>query len=178
MRFVLGPDGAVAPDFSGKLPGRGAWVSASRDAIETARKKGAFARAFKAGAPAPPDLADRVEAGLARSALSALGLARKTGDAVLGFEKVRASLKAGKIAVLVTASDAGEDGRRKLRGLARGAAPVVLFCGRELSAALGRDGVVHVALKRGPAAARFLREARRLRGFRPDAVDPAGGDEE
>lgn len=168
----------MAPDFSGKLPGRGAWVSASRGAIETARKKGAFARAFKKGAQAPADLADRVEAGLAKSALAALGMARKTGDAVLGFEKVRASLKADKIAVLVTAADAAEDGRRKLQGLARGATAVGLFSGRELSAALGRDGVVHVALKRGPAAARFLREARRLEGFRPGVADAARDGEE
>lgn len=182
VRFVASPDGAVAPDFSGKLPGRGAWVSASRAAVEKARTKGAFPRALKKGVVAPDDLADRVEAGLARAALSALGLARKAGDATLGFEKVRAALKARDIAVLVSASDASEDGKAKLARLAQktgkgaersdqgGAALVDLFAGSELSAALGRDGVVHVALRRGPAAARFLREARRLEGFRDGVV--------
>lgn len=172
----------MAPDFSGKLPGRGAWVSASRAAVEKARTKGAFSRALKKGVGAPDDLADRVEAGLARAALSALGLARKAGDATLGFEKVRAALKARDIAVLVSASDASEDGKAKLARLAQktgkgaegsdqgGAALVDLFAGSELSAALGRDGVVHVALRRGPAAARFLREARRLEGFRDGVV--------
>lgn len=156
----------MAPDFTGKLPGRGAWVDANREAVETAQRKGAFARAFKQGVTAPENLADQVEAGLTKGALGALGLARKAGDAVLGFEKVRAALKAGGIATLITAAEAGEDGKTKLRRLAGEAATVEIFTESELSAALGRDCVVHVALKSGPVAARVLRETRRLEGFR------------
>lgn len=167
LRFVLGPDGALAPDFTGKLPGRGAWLTPSRPALEAALRKGAFARSFKAPARAPEDLAERVEAGLAKAALSALGLARKAGDTVLGFEKVRAALKGGEIAVLVNARDGGADGRRKLEGLAGGVDLVEVFTVDELSAALGRDEpAVHIGLKKGPAAQRFLREARRAEGFR------------
>lgn len=166
MRFVLGPDGAVAPDFSGKLPGRGAWVGASRAALETAISKGAFARSFKQAAATPADLVDRVEAGLAKLALSALGMTRKAGDVILGFDQVRAALKDKKAGVLIAASDGAEDGRRKLKALLKGAAPVEIFNGRELSDALGKDGVVHAALKDGPGAERFLRGVRRLEGFR------------
>ncbi len=141
-------------------------MTASRKAIETAVKQGAFARSFKQVATAPDDLSNRVEAGLVKAALSALGMARKTGGAVLGFEKVRAALKAEDIAVLVAAADAAEDGKRKLRGVAQGVALIGVFDESELSRALGRDGVVHAALKKGPAASRFLREARRVEGFR------------
>lgn len=166
MRFVLGPDGAVAPDFSGKLPGRGAWVSANRAALETAVRKGAFARSFKEAAAVPADLVERVEAGLAKLALSALGMSRKAGDVILGFDQVRAALKDRKAGVLIAASDGAEDGRRKLKALSRSAALVEIFNGRELSDALGRDGVVHAALKDGPGTERFLRGVRRLEGFR------------
>lgn len=167
LRFVLSPEGELAPDFSGKLPGRGAWLTPDRALLETALKKGAFARSFKTGVKAPADLAARIEAGLAKQALSALGLARRAGDVVAGFEKVRAALDAGAAAVLVSAAGAGEDGRRKLAGVAGGAAAVDLFTEDELAAALGRDEpTVHVALKTGPAAQRFLKEARRLEGFR------------
>lgn len=155
----------MAPDFTGKLPGRGAWVSASRECVETAVKKNAFAHAFRCKADAPDDLAERVEAGLKKSALSALGLARKTGDAVTGFEKVRSALKAGKAAVLVEASDGSPDGKRKLAGLAEGVPVIGGFAGEEISAALGETSVVHAALKQGSAATRFLREARRFEGF-------------
>jgi predicted RNA-binding protein YlxR (DUF448 family) len=44
---VVSPDGEIAPDILEKLPGRGIWVSADRDAIETAVKKNLFARAAK-----------------------------------------------------------------------------------------------------------------------------------
>ena len=174
MRFVLSPEGEVAPDFTGKLPGRGAWVTASRQALDAARRKGAFSRAFKTSAPASDDLTARVEAGLAARAMSALGLARKAGEAVAGFEKVRAALKDKDIAVLAEAADGAEDGKRKLRALAKGVEVVGWLSADELSAALGRDGVVHVALQRGAAASRFAREARRLAGFRLETGAAAG----
>ncbi|MEZ5892405.1 MAG: DUF448 domain-containing protein [Parvularculaceae bacterium] len=166
LRFVLSPDGELAPDFSAKLPGRGAWLCLSRDALAAAVKKGAFARALKAGVKAPDDLAARIEAGLAKSALSALGLARRAGDVVTGFEKTRAALAAKKAAALVNAADAGEEGRRKLAGVAGDAAVIELFAEAELASALGREErTVHAALKSGPHAARFIAAARRLESF-------------
>ncbi len=166
IRFVLSPGGVVTPDFSGKLPGRGAWVSASKDALDAAIKQKAFARSFKAAVQTPVDLAERVEAGLAKAALSTLGLGRRSGDVAVGFEKVRAALKDGNVRVLVSARDGAADGVRKLQALAKTAAQIMLFDEHELSAALGRDRVIHAAVKDGPAAERFLRAARRLEGFR------------
>ena len=166
MRFVLSPEGELAPDFSGKFPGRGAWLTPDRDALGGALKKGAFARSFKTGVRAPDDLAARVEAGLAKQALSALGLARRAGDVATGFEKVR-SLLADGAGVLINAADGSEDGRRKLAAQAGNAVTVEVFAEAELAAALGRDGpTVHVAIKAGPMAERFLREAQRLMRFK------------
>ena len=167
LRFVLSPQGELAPDFTGKLPGRGAWLTPQRQALETALKKGSFSRSFKQGVASPEDLAGRVEAGLAKQALSALGLARRTGDVATGFEKVRAMLADGAAAALINAADGGEDGRRKLEGAAGDAVVVMLFEEAELAAALGREEpTVHVAVKKGAAAQRFLNAARRLEGFR------------
>jgi predicted RNA-binding protein YlxR (DUF448 family) len=86
VRFVAGPDGVVVPDLARKLPGRGIWVAATREAVQAAAKKGLFARAAKARLVAPPDLADQVETLLHGRLLSALGLARKAGDLTFGFE--------------------------------------------------------------------------------------------
>ena len=167
LRFVVSPDGELAPDFSAKLPGRGAWLTPARSALDLALKKGAFARSFKTAVKAPDDLAARIEAGFAKAALSALGLARRAGDVVVGFEKVRASLTGKMSGVLINAADGGEDGRRKLAALAGDAAVIELFTEAELAAALGRDEpTVHAAIRSGPSAQRFLREARRLEGFR------------
>lgn len=163
---MLSPSGELAPDFSGALPGRGAWLSLDRDALAAALKKRAFARALRDGVEVPDDLAGRIEAGLAKSALAALGLARRAGDAATGFEKVRATLAGGKAAALINAADAGAEGRRKLAGAAGGVDVIEIFAEAELAAALGRDErTAHVALKPGPHAARFVAAVRRLERF-------------
>lgn len=179
MRFALDPAGVVTPDLGGKLPGRGAWVSSTREAVAAAAAKGLFSRAFKAEAHlaaglTPASLADIVEEGLAGRALAALGLARRAGEAVAGFEKLRIALKAGRIGVLVIASDAAADGADKLMRLAGSAPRVTAFASAALSHALGVDSVVYAGLATGPAAERFLREVERLSGFRT-AFGPVGG---
>src|SRR5262249_56032869 len=61
IRFVVGPDQSVVPDLKRKLPGRGAWVTARRDVLAMAVKRGAFARAFRADVKVAPDLADTAQ---------------------------------------------------------------------------------------------------------------------
>src|SRR5580698_9757259 len=95
VRFVAGPQGQVVPDLARKLPGRGVWVAASREAVTTAAKKGLFARAAKAKLVAPADLADQVERLMRSRLLAALGMARKAGELTTGFEKVAAAIRSG-----------------------------------------------------------------------------------
>jgi hypothetical protein len=171
IRFVAGPDGVVVPDLARKLPGRGVWVGADRDSITTAAKKGLFSRAAKTKLTAPPDLADQVEALLARRVLEGLGLARKAGVIISGFEKVVATLGTGKVAWLVEAADGAEDGRRKVLSAARRAAnqPRLLgaFNSDELGLALGGENVIHTALLAGRGIDRWTLDVERLSGFRP-----------
>jgi predicted RNA-binding protein YlxR (DUF448 family) len=171
VRFVAGPQGQVTPDLARKLPGRGIWVAASREAVGTAAKKGLFARAAKAKLIAPPGLADQVEALLHSRLLAALGLARKAGELTFGFERVLAVLGQGKAAWLIEASDGAEDGRRKLAAAARRAPsqPRVLatFSSSELSLALGAPNVIHTAFLAGRGAERWTVDVERLAGFRP-----------
>jgi uncharacterized protein len=171
LRFVTGPGGTVTPDLARKLPGRGIWVAASRAAVEQAARKGLFARAAKAQAKAPPDLADQVERLLRLRLLAALGLARKAGDLTLGYEKVLAAISADRAAWLVEASDGSEEGRRKLLAAARrSAAPprlLALFTSSELSLALGAPNVIHTAFLAGRGAGRWTLDVERLAGFRP-----------
>ncbi|MGB6230670.1 MAG: YlxR family protein, partial [Litorimonas sp.] len=47
VRFVLSPDGEVVADVYGRLPGRGAWVTANADDLRQAARRGGFARGFK-----------------------------------------------------------------------------------------------------------------------------------
>ncbi|MGA0606079.1 RNA-binding protein [Phenylobacterium sp. VNQ135] len=171
IRFVVGPEGQVVPDLARKLPGRGLWVAADRASVQTAAKKGLFARAAKAKVTASADLSDQVEMLLKRRLLSALGLARKAGDITSGFEKVSATIQAGKAAWLIEARDGAADGRRKIMAVARKQQPQPrvfgLFAAEELGLALGGENVIHTAFLAGRAAERWAEDARRLEGFSP-----------
>lgn len=170
LRFVVGPDNMVVPDVDGRLPGRGIWLSPRRDVVNTAVSKRLFAKAARRAVSVPEDLAERIERLLARRCLDALALARRAGQAVAGFEKVKAELKAGKVAVLVQASDAAADGRDKLKALAPGVAVVDLFDAAELGAVFGRDHAVHVCVAPGGLARRLAAESGLLAGFRQDGT--------
>jgi predicted RNA-binding protein YlxR (DUF448 family) len=166
VRLALAPDGRLVPDIEERLPGRGLWISARRDIVERAVTKRLLARAAGAEIAVPPDLADRIQALLARRCLDLLGLARRAGQAVAGFEKVKAALERGDVALLLQAADGSPEQRAKLapRG---GAIPVVaLFSGAELAEALGREVAVHVAVRKGGIADRLARDCARLAGFR------------
>lgn len=184
IRFVVGPDGAVVPDLSRKLPGRGAWVTATRASLETAIKRRAFGRAFRGKGEAKDGLTDLVEALLLADVRAALSLANKAGQVVTGTMKVETALLSGQAAVLVHAADARPDGVRKLDGTARRAhatltddamganrrdvAVIDCLTGVELDLALGRSNVVHAALLAHPTTAGFLARCRRLVRWQTD----------
>jgi predicted RNA-binding protein YlxR (DUF448 family) len=189
IRFVLSPSGEVTPDLVHRLPGRGAWVLSSRSALETAVKRNAFARAFKGKAKASPQLADQVEGLLVKRLLDQLGLAKRAGDLILGFEQVREAIRAARPACLIEASDGAEDGREKVLALLLAAhgpsrnrtsavgndersenldlPPVIgCFSADELGMALGRGRVIHACLKQGRFAQSWMGELMKLSGFR------------
>jgi uncharacterized protein len=171
VRFVVGPENVIVPDVAHKLPGRGFWVSANREAIVRASGRGSFAKAAKSAVTCPSSLADQVEGLLVKRCIEFLGLARRAGQAIVGFAQVEEILrdKRGRIAALVEASDSGAADRGKLVGYARrhGQIPVVgCLTQAEIGLAFGRESVVHAALTAGMLAVRFVTEAERLGGFR------------
>ena len=113
LRFALAPDGAVVPDIRRKLPGRGVWTSLSAEAVRRAALKGAFARAFRAKANAPADLAGDVDGLLERDALQSLSIANKAGLVVAGAFKVDSAIADGGVAALIQARDGAVDGAAK-----------------------------------------------------------------
>ncbi len=166
VRFVVDPAGEVRPDVAARLPGRGVWLTAERGAISTAVAKGLFGKAARRRVQVAADLADQVERMLVRRCQDLLGLARRAGQLVAGFDQVADALRHRRVAVLVAAADGAPEGRRKLRALA-GAVPLIeLLDRRELGSAIGRDEVVHLAVLPGGLAERLRHEAARLAGFR------------
>ena len=171
VRFVATPAGAIVPDVAQKLPGRGMWVTSSREAVAKAAAKGLFSKAAKAPLLIPPTLAEDVERLLVKRLQDHLGLAKRAGVLVLGFQKVEEAFqdRGHKIDVLIEASDSGAADRAKLIKWAQRVGTVgVIGClsAEEIGLALGRESVVHAALTSHPLAARILTEAKRLGGFR------------
>ena len=171
IRFVAAPDGSVAPDLARKLPGRGLWVAADRASIQAAADKNLFARAAKAPLKPDADLAARVETLLMRRCLDQLGLARREGVLISGFEKCAAAIRSGQAAWMIEAFDGSADGRNRLLALARHQTPAPQVCGvfgaDELSLALGLENVIHAVLLKGGRTDRWAIEVDRLAGFRP-----------
>ncbi len=172
LRFVADPDGRVVPDAAAKLPGRGLWVEASRDAVNKAVEKKLFARAAKAQVSAAPDLCDRAENALAARMLGDLGIARRSGALVLGFDNVLRALEGPKPPkVLIEAFDGSRDGKRKLYAAAHrlelDCVVIESLTSAELGLALGRENVIHAAVQPGGLAERLIFDAERLSGFRP-----------
>jgi hypothetical protein len=182
IRFVVGPDQAVVPDLKRKLPGRGAWVTASRAVLATAVKRGAFARAFRADVKAAPDLPDTVERLMERAVLDALGVARKARQVVVGHAQVEAAAEHGAAVAVLHGSDAGPEGVRQiLAAIRRGSAPetpnvvvIPAFTSAQLHLALARPNVVHAALLAGRASDTVIARWRSLAYFRQ--AEPSGED--
>jgi hypothetical protein len=171
VRFVVGPDETIVPDVAQKLPGRGFWVTSTREAMTKAAERGAFAKAARVAVKLPTDLAGQVEQLLVKRCVDHLGLARRAGLAVIGFAQVEEVLRArdGRIAALVEARDSGPADRNKLVTYALrigGIAVIGCLDQAEIGLAFGRENVVHAALTTGALAARFVAEAERLGGFR------------
>ena len=152
------------------------WLAPRRDIVERAVAKRSFARAARRPVVVPPDLADRFEALLVRRCCDALGLARRAGLAVAGFERVSEAVRRGNAALLLFARDGAEAGRRRLSSAARDMASATVLDASELSGPFGRDMVGFVAVGPGPLCSRLQIDLRRLAGFRAAAAPEDGMD--
>ncbi|WP_298562038.1 RNA-binding protein [uncultured Aliiroseovarius sp.] len=166
IRFVVGPDDMVVPDLLGKLPGRGIYVAANRAAIATAIKKGLFSRAARKPVTVPDGLLDLLERSYADRVTHLIAMARKAGQAVAGYEKVKDWLMKDQAYVLIQASDGSERGKSKLRPPREEGRFIECLTGDELGLAFGRENVIHGALASGGLASRVVEEAQKLTAMR------------
>jgi predicted RNA-binding protein YlxR (DUF448 family) len=180
IRFVVSPQSEVMADLKRKLPGRGLWVTASRQVVAEAVRRNQFTKGFRRDVRVAPTLAADTEALLVRSVVDALAMAAKAGQVVAGFSKVEGALaqRQGQSAIhaLIHASDGAADGIRKLDAIVRQNAgngdesrpfPVVTaLTSEQLDLALGRSNVIHAALLAGPASKSFLSRSHILVRYR------------
>jgi predicted RNA-binding protein YlxR (DUF448 family) len=174
LRFVVGPGGELVLDLACNLPGRGLWLTPRREMFERAVAKRLFSHAARRPISVSPELAGRIEAVLAQRCRDGVGLARRAGLAVAGFEKVREAARAGKVALLLAALDGAVGGREKIRALVRDLPLATVLTAAEMGAVFGRDNVVHVGLGASRLCRRLISDADKLAGFRSGAVVDRG----
>ena len=184
IRFVIAPNGEAVADLKQNLPGRGVWVTATRNALSEALKANAFARGFRRDVRLPGDLVARTERLLENAVLDALAVARKAGLVAMGFAQDETALKGDRVITLLHAAEAAPDGVKKLDSALRQsrqselARIVRILTTSQLDLALGRPNVIHAALFDGRASETFMARLRRLERFRSgEAGEGAGPDE-
>jgi predicted RNA-binding protein YlxR (DUF448 family) len=185
IRFVVSPSGEVVADVKRKLPGRGLWVSASRQAVAEAVRRNHFVRGFKRNVRVAPTLGEDTENLLVRGVIEALAIAAKAGEVVAGFAKVETALRQHQAVALIHAADAAADGIRKLAAIARqntanteesAGFPVIgVLSSEQLDLALGRSNVIHAALLAGSAGKTFLSRSQLLVRYRMADEDGTAG---
>lgn len=175
IRFVVGPGRVLVPDLAARLPGRGIWLSARGDVLETARARNFFAKAARGPVTVPPELSAMLLAGLRRRIIDTIGLARRAGQAVAGFQKAREWLAAGRAGLVVQAADGSAEERARFLGGWKG--PVARPLPADaLGAVFGRDQAVHVAIAPGRLAQALIVDTERLAGLagQPGLIERAG----
>ena len=166
IRFGVSPDGQIVPDVLEKLPGRGIWVAAERDALTTAVQKKLFARGAKQSVTVPETLVEDVEALLAKRLIDGISMARKAGKAVAGYEKVKDWLGRDEARILFQATDGSERGKSKLHPPGGRGSFFEVLTASELGLSFGRERVIHAALGFGGLTERIREDAIRLSGVR------------
>lgn len=170
LRFVVGPENVIVPDLGERLPGRGIWVSADRDALQKAGDKKLFTRAAKMQVTVPEDLVKRVEMLLVKRCMDVIGLAKRSDRLVFGYDRVLEALERGGQGVVLIATDAG-GGRHDVLEDAKSVPVTGGLTNSEMGEATGKGVVSFLTIQRGGLAESLLRECERLTGFRPAEMD-------
>ena len=176
IRFVVGPDDMLVPDTDAKAEGRGVWISLGETFVAEAVKKKAFAKSLKTSVNVPDDLPALTRRRLEQRFVSSLQMARKAGQLMVGATKVKAALETGEAIALLTATDAADDGKKKMLATLKASSKAAeelglpgadrphfeLLDSAQLGLALGIESVIHAAPTQGAAGEAAVKRAERL----------------
>ena len=171
LRFTVLPDGQLVPDFKKKLPGTGVYVSANCNNLSVAVSKNLFSKVLKRNVKITPDFVTTVTNLLKQNGLQLISLSRKAGILRTGFDKVSDSLKKGRTAFILEATDAGADGHNKILSLARELEIFNIYTVEELDKALDKNNTVHLAFEKSEMANKIRGEFRKINNFLNSATD-------
>jgi predicted RNA-binding protein YlxR (DUF448 family) len=172
VRCVVAPDSTLVFDLDQTLPGRGMWIHPTPDNVHAAVKRRAFQRAARQQVVLPDDLIASLQSRLTHRMVDAVGLARRSGQLVFGFEKVRDALRHMRQSahaaplqgyLLLQATDASADSAGKIAALAPGLETISDLERAQLGQIFARDNAVFVLIQPGGLARKIKKMAQLLR---------------
>ena len=145
LKFVLAPDNSLTLDLMDNLPGRSFWITASREVLEAACKKGLFSETASCQVILREDFISYVETALVEQFNSTIGFCRRAGFLIWGFEKVKTALVKKEVILRIEALDGSKSEKRKLDSIT--IVPVLQsLYAYELATSFRRERLIHCAL--------------------------------
>lgn len=167
VRLVISPEGDLLVDYRGKLPGRGAWVEPSRQAVEQIERKPGLLRRSLRAQPDTKGLLAKVQAANRKAVLDALSLCQRAGALRGGKEGVRGAISSGSALALVLASDTSPRLAVDLRSRAKELPVAVLDLDTsELGNRVGKGPRAALAVLASKPGKHLVRELRRYMALR------------
>jgi predicted RNA-binding protein YlxR (DUF448 family) len=176
VRFAIRVDAGVAsvvPDVAHKLGGRGASVHPSAACIESAVKRGGFAKAASARVDASAaELIAMLDGQLVQRARGLLLGAIRAKLAVLGADGTEKAITERRVVALVLAGDAAARTGSVAASIARlGGRAIQMLTKAELGALVGRDEVAVIGIGDEGIAGALAQVAEQLRAVRGQDSD-------
>ena len=165
LRFVKTEDSRLVPDFNKKLPGRGLYVTNSGKMLRMALDKNLFIKSIHCHLKIEENFFEMVENLLYKKGLEVINLARKAGAAVAGFEKVKDNILKDKVAFVIEAADAGQDGSDKMRALSKNLEIIKIYTTEELDNALDKVNTVYIAVLKSNISGMVYTHLKRYQDF-------------
>ena len=145
LKFVLAPDNSLTLDLMDNLPGRGFWITASREVLEASCKKGLFSETASCQVILRENFISYVETALVEQFNSTIGFCRRAGFLIWGFEKVKTALVKKEVILRIEALDGSKSEKRKLDSIT--IVPVLQsLYAYELATSFRRERLIHCAL--------------------------------
>lgn len=164
LRFVE-LNNTLLPDFNKKLPAKGMYVTANRLSLTKALEKKLFNKVSRHNLRISEDFMENVERLLKQKALDSLNIARKSGELLTGFEKLKEAIKKDKVSFIIEACDAGLDGKEKVALLAKSIEIFNLFSIDELDKTLNKENTVYVAVLKGDVSGMVYQNLKKYQNF-------------
>ena len=170
VRFVIDPDSRPIPDLEEKLPGRGIWLTADRRLVHRACVKNLFAKKTRQHVHIDYDIPELMDKLMVRRCTHNLGLARRAGQAIVGFDKLRRALLHHHKGYVFLAHDGGLKGRKKITQLAGKIPMLCALTATEIGIAFGRNRVAYAFILPSGLGDSLFRDMRRLAGLRETSL--------